>query len=483
MKIALHQGAYQARSPIANAQVAINIYPENNPQDAPFPVTHYPAPGLSVLSDYSAAFPGTYCRGIYACSNGAIIAVFGTYVISWAGPDPSVPVIIGSLSSNSGNPVSMCDNGADLVIVDGSPNGYIAPLASINTPGSLVPIVDSAFYGSTRVDYIDTFMVFNQPGTGNFYTTTSGTVLPFDATYAAAKEGWNDQLVCACCLHDNIWLLGNTTTEIWYNAGGTTFPFARMPNSILQQGCVARYSPVIADNALYWLSQDRWGRNMCMRGEGYMAKRVSTFAVEDEWSLYPNLYDAIGMSYQLGGHENICWFFPSGNAFWVYDASTQMWHKRTFNGIAGGAWLPYCMAGWSAIANVGYPNAVLVGDRTAPRILQLARQNYTDENVPITRQRSWAHNQEDGQRLAHTRFSASFAGAQLSPDTLALDWSDDAGQTYGTPVNQTINNQTNGQYQWRRLGYARDRVYRLTWQGAGECALNGAYIDVIPQGT
>jgi hypothetical protein len=50
-------------------------------------------------------------------------------------------------------------------------------------------------------------------------------------------------------------------------------------------------------------------------------------------------------------------------------------------------------------------------------------------------------------------------------------------------VAQTINNQNDGQYQWRRLGYARDRVYRLTWSGQGECALNGAYIDIIPHGT
>ena len=74
-------------------------------------------------------------------------------------------------------------------------------------------------------------------------------------------------------------------------------------------------------------------------------------------------------------------------------------------------------------------------------------------------------------------------GAAMSPDEVNLSWSDDGGQTYGNPVPQTTNNQTNGQYQWRRLGYARDRVYRLQWSGAGECALNGAWIDMIPADT
>jgi hypothetical protein len=464
-----------ARSPIANAQVCINLYGENNPQDAPFPVTHYPAPGLSVLSDYTGTISG-YCRGLYNTSSGAVIAVIGETVINWLGPSVA-PVTLGTLGVNSGNPVSMCDNGATLVIVDGSQYGYQVPLNNLTSSGWQA-ITDPAFFGSPRVDYIDTFMIFTQPGTGNMYTTNSGIVTPFDPTYAVAKEGWNDLLVTAVCLHDNIWLLGNTTTEIWFNAGGAAFPFARMPNSVLQQGCAATYSVVVADNAVYWLSQDRWGRNMCMRGEGYNARRVSNFAVEDEWSLYPTLADAVAMSYQLGGHENICWYFPSGNAWWAYDASTQMWHKRTYNGLTQ-PWLPYCMAGWGSVALVTEANAVIAGDRSGPRILQVARQNYTDDNVPITRQRSWMHEQQDGQRIHHARFSCSM----YAPDTVSLDWSDDAGQTYGTPVDQTIDNQTNGQFQWRRLGYARDRVYRLTWSGAGECPLNGAYIDVIPQGT
>lgn len=480
-KIALHQGAYLARSPIANAQVCFNLYPETNPQDAPFPVTHYPAPGLAVLSDFTGLLSGSG-RGLYQASDGSVIAVIGTNVIRWygAGNTAASYALLGNTPTDTGQPVSICDNGAQIVLVDGSTWGGIITMPA--GAGGMSAISDPAFYGSDRVDYIDTFMIFNQPGTGNFYTTTSGRVLPFDATYAAAKEGWNDKLVCACCLHDNIWLLGNTTAEIWYNAGGTTFPFARMPNSILQQGCVATYSPVIADNALYWLSQDRYGRSMMMRGEGYMARRVSTFAVEDAWARYQATADCVGMAYQLGGHEVVGWYFPTGGAWWGYDASTQMWHQRTYDGLTQ-PWLAYCTTGWGAVAYQGDPSATLAGDRTGPRILQIDFNTYLDAGQPITRQRSWTHLQQDGNRLYHTRFSADLMATFMTPDTISLDWSDDAGQTYGAPVNQTINNQSNGQYQWRRLGYARDRVYRLTWQGTGECSLNGAYVDVIPHGT
>lgn len=481
MKLPLHPGSYLARSPIANAQVCINLYAEPNPPDAPFPVTHYPAPGLSLANDYAGIY-SDHIRGIYFASSGAVILVFGTEVVSWGGGQPDT--LLGYLVSNTGVPVSMSDNGTTIVIVDGSVNGYMVPIDATSTPGSLQLIDDPAFYGANRVDFIDTFLIFNQPNTNNFYTTTSNVVTPFDPTYFAAKEGWNDRLVTLAALHDNIWLFGQATTEIWFNAGGTAFPFARMPNSVLQQGCVATYSVVIADNAVYWLSQDRWGRNMMMRGEGYAAKRVSTFAVEDAWRKYPTIADAVAMAYQIGGHETIGIFFPSGQAWWAYDAATQLWHERTFGGLTT-PWLPYCMAGWGPLQYPYTPdvNQVLVGARNGPQLYLLGEDAYTDNGVPIVRQRSWAHQQQDGQRISYARFAAQVSGSAMSPDTIALDWSDDAGQTFGTPVNQTINNQTNGQYLWRRLGYGRDRVYRMTWSGVGEFALNGAYSDGIPQGT
>ena len=482
-RLALQQGAYEARSPIANAQRCINLIPENNPPDAPFPITHYPAPGLALEFDFSSV-PGATggVRGIYTLSSGAICLVIGTAVISYAwNGSAMVAILLGQLASNSGHPVSMVDNGTTMVIVDGSPNGYTKAVSDMLIPGGLTPIVDDAFYGANRVDFIDTFMIFNWPGTPTFYTTTSNVVLPFDATYFAAKEGWNDYLASIAALHDNIWLFGNVTTEIWFNAGGAAFPFARMPNSVLQQGCAAAYSVVIADNAVYWLSQDRWGRNMVMRGEGYAAKRVSTFAVEHEWSTYSAINDCVAMAYQLGGHEMIGFWFPTGNAWWAYDATTQLWYKRTY-GNTSTAWLPSCTAGWGT-GPFGASNAVLAGDRTGPRLLRIDPNTYTDNGVPIIRERSWMHIQNDGKRVAHTRFSANMLGTTLNPDTVNLSWSDDGGQTYGASVPQTINNQSNGQYQWRRLGYARDRVYQLQWQGVGECALNGAWIDVIPADT
>lgn len=66
---------------------------------------------------------------------------------------------------------------------------------------------------------------------------------------------------------------------------------------------------------------------------------------------------------------------------------------------------------------------------------------------------------------------------------ISLEWSDDRGHSFGNPVTQPMG--ATGQYKkslaWHRLGYARDRVWRLTWSCPSATALQGAWIEVAPE--
>jgi hypothetical protein len=474
VKVPLSQGSYEARGPIASAERCWNLYPEPNPKDSPFPLTHYNTPGLQLVADWSATIPG-YVRGLYWASNDTLWAVIGT-AVGWIGGGWTWNHV-GDLPFVSNTPISMSDNGLTLFMVDGSPlGGWTVDLTSL----VFAPCTDPAFYGANRVDFIDTFFIFNNPGTPQFYISNSLDIT-FNPLYFADKEGYNDLLVSLAALHDNIWLFGATTTEIWFNSGAPDFPFQRQYNSILQQGCVAPYSVVVADNAVFWLSQDRHGRNMLMRGEGYAAKRVSNFAVEDAWAKYQFVNDCIGLCYQEGGHEFIVLQFPYADETWVYDASTGMWHQRVYS--PGGVdrwWLPYCLSYWN---NGGLVNAMVAGSSVDAKLYLLTRTATTDDGVPIKRVRAWPHVMNDQKRLVHSQFAAALQPGALNPDGVSLRWSDDGGQTFGTPLMQTTNNASNGQYSWRRLGMARDRVYELSWTAAGETALNGAWLEAEPAET
>ena len=63
---------------------------------------------------------------------------------------------------------------------------------------------------------------------------------------------------------------------------------------------------------------------------------------------------------------------------------------------------------------------------------------------------------------------------------VSLRWSDNRGVSFGNAVQQTLGQ--SGEYlttpSWNRLGFARDRVFELSWTANAATALNGAYIDV-----
>lgn len=138
LKAILTQGAYTARSLIAEAQRCINLYPELNPQDAPFPTTHYPTPGLSLWSSAPPNVRGE-ARGMYFATNGVLYTVVGPnlYSVNRAG----VWSFVGTLNTTFG-PVQMSDNGNILLVVDG-PSQLQARLSPVTT---IQPVSSNAGY-------------------------------------------------------------------------------------------------------------------------------------------------------------------------------------------------------------------------------------------------------------------------------------------------------------------------------------------------
>src|SRR5258708_4584584 len=124
-RLALIGGAYAARSVIANCQRAINYFPEPNSKDSPVPVTHYQRPGLKPLVSPGAPAAG---RGLYRATNGNGYCVIGQNVYSisstWS------LTLLGQVTTGRNNICSFSDNGQQILLVDGSPNGWTLNIAT-----------------------------------------------------------------------------------------------------------------------------------------------------------------------------------------------------------------------------------------------------------------------------------------------------------------------------------------------------------------
>ena len=174
MDIPLTSGAYSAQGLIANAQRSINVYPEKNPADTTpaKPVTHYPRPGLTLLG---APPVPAQARGLYATTNGLPLAVVGQNVY-FIDQEFKFNLLGTLIQAGATNPVRMSDNGKTAVLVDGSSNGYQITI-NPGPPNAFLQIGDPNFLGANWVDFLDGFLVFNQPNTRFFYATLANQVV------------------------------------------------------------------------------------------------------------------------------------------------------------------------------------------------------------------------------------------------------------------------------------------------------------------
>lgn len=401
-RIALVGGAYQSRSVIASAQRSLNLYGEPMPQNQgeAAPVAHYPTPGLTVLG----TLPQSGVRGIKQATTGGIYAVAGNgvYLVdptAWTG------TLLGNISGLRPYPVSMQDNGNTLVIVDGTAGGWTVDLPS----HAFAAISDPAFYGADRVDYLDTYLLFNKPNTPQFYSSDS-LATTFDSLWFANKESYSDLLVSLAVAKREIWLIGERTTEVWYNSGASDFPFEQIQGTFVDHGCRAKYSVAVYDDAVYWLSYDRAGQGIVLHGAGYTVQRVSTFAIEQELTTYPTISDAIGFVYSLGGHAVYVLTFPTADHTWCYDLTTQQWHEW--------CWIDNNGAEHRHRANCCYPcnGTVVVGDWQNGNLYALDGAVYTDNGQPIKRQRAFPHITQEFSRVFYREFLADLETGNAVPE-------------------------------------------------------------------
>jgi hypothetical protein len=140
-----------------------------------------------------------------------------------------------------------------------------------------------------------------------------------------------DNFVSMICDHREAWFFSGKKSTGYYNAGAGFPPYIPIQGAFAEFGAVAMSATVQADNTVCWIGADERGASVAYRLNGYSNQRISTHAVEQAWQRYATVADARAYSYQEDGHTFWVIYFPTANATWVYDFSTQFWHQR-------GAW-------------------------------------------------------------------------------------------------------------------------------------------------
>jgi hypothetical protein len=458
--------SYVAPSIYQDDQECINYYPEIDPMKPPGSrgvVALYPTPGLVEKYQLNA----TEVRGMRSLSGGQyMLVVCGNKV--WQITVAGGAVQIGTLTTSTG-PVDITDNqittqGLAAYIVDGVNRYYW--YATSNTFATL-PSSDGPWQGADSCDTVDNYIVYNQPGTQNWAATDLDSVFSTSAYYGS-KDGAPDDLVTLIVDRRQVFLLGEVTSEVWVDVGSqiaglTTFPFQRIAGTSTQYGCAAKNTVARFGENFMFVSRSTLGQNVIGSIQGYSFVRVSTHAVEQS-IIDVDVSDAVAYSYKLEGHEFYVVTFPKADLTWVYDNTTQVWHKWL-------SWDANAAKYYRHRSNCGcwFNNYFYVGDFENGKIYTLNNDVYTDNGNPIRRLRRAPHLTTDLQRQFFEELQIQFqpgvglqTGQGDNPQAM-LRWSNDGGSTWSNEHWVSIGK--TGQYQnramWRRLGWSRDRIFEV----------------------
>lgn len=462
--------SYVARSVNAADSVMINLFPELVPEAGKQPAFLQRCPGLSLkVTVGTGPIRGLWEHGVYvyAVSGNTFYRITNAWVVTALG------VVSGT------GPVSMADNGTQIFIA-ANPAGYIYNTAT----GVFAQILDPDFPGASVVDYLDGYFVFIEPNSQRLWVTALLDGTSVDPLDFASAEGDPDNIISMIVDHRQVWLFGNTTTEVWYNAGLSDFPLVRVQGAFNELGCAARYSVAKMNNQVYWLGKDFRGQGIVYAANGYQGQRVSTHAVEWAIQQYSDMSGATAYTYQQDGHSFYVLNFPAANTTWVYDVTTGAWHER--REWVNGAWARH-----RGDCQVFYNGEVLVGDYENGNIYAFDLDVYADNGAVQRWMRSWRALPTGENTLNRTaqhtlqldcETGVGIVTGQGSDPEVMLRWSDDGGHTWSNEHWRKMGKIGEYGYRtiWRRLGMTmklRDRVYEISGTDPVKLAIMGAELQ------
>lgn len=465
--------AYTSLSVNADAQSCVNLYAEamESGTGKASPVL-YLTPGLSLFT----TLPGGAIRGMFV-GEGRLFVVAGATLYEVAA---DTTYLLRGNVDNDARLVQMFSNGNQLAIVSnqkmwidlGPPGVPEQPVYSGTTDGVTArqgSMLDGYFLAVDALDEEDWTSVrrFRHSGLQNGES--------WDGLDFASKEGQPDQLNAMLADHEDLWLFGSGSTEVWrnnYSAAPESFPWERDPGAFIHYGIVGEFSHCKLGNGVAWLSGDPRGHCVAVHTQGYQPQRVSTHAIENEWATYPTVLDAESFSYTENGHHFWVINFHQGDRTWVYDATTKLWHRR-------GWWDGTSVRRHRARCHGYVFGKHLVGDWENGRIYEMSSDIYSDAGTAIHWERACPHNADEDKRIFHSRMELDMEKATGSNFNVQLEWSNDAGHTWQPAVNAATG--AAGAHKtrvvWRRLGSARDRVYRFSGTTTNKIALIDAYLQ------
>lgn len=460
--------SYQHPSPALSSKRLMNLFAEQEPADARVAAALVPTSGLTLDTVFGPLPPGPILAmnsdepgRLYVASGSEFYRLSATEAGSTRDDLGSIGVPDTDVLVDYARFVTIAV-GPTACVVCVPPRAY-----TCDHNGALNQITGD-FPGSATVSYLDGYFIFTAYGdTAQFFI--SGLLDPsaFDALDFAFSDALPNVIRGSIAFRGDIWLMGDSGVEVWYDSGDQDFPFRRQSGGVIQVGVAAPKSVARGDDSLLWVGRD----SIVYQTSGYHALRISDHALETIIQANSPYSAKNGMVHTQAGHT--FYSFEIANRTFAYDFVTKVWGERSSTENGNGPWLP--------LAGGFIGERYLLGDSTGPNLYTLDPTSGLENGVAVIRQAVLPPLWGGTSRAFCNRLEVEMeVGSASSPGDVLLEWSDDGGITW--TGSRTMNTGALGQTRKRvyttRLGSFHQRVFRLTCHG--RTTMYGVDCDITP---
>ncbi len=404
------------KSGFGSEQRLLNGYPEALGQAAKSALPIYAVPGTSRFDAGTTGLNGP-CRGLLYVYGKGLYVIAGTSAALFddngnatavSGTIPGSSLVIMAANQQTNPQIGIVADGIYYVL-DTSANAISQPsIASLPSPNS--------------VTFLDGYLVFSIPD-GRIFHTALNDALTVNALSYATASSRADGLRRIVTHRGALIALGETSLEIWEDAGTAPFAFARIRADI-DTGCIAEHTVATVADALMWVDQNGMVRQLTASEP----VRVSTHALERAISnlTWDERRALRGVYTHFNGHD----FYAITSAYWTweFDLATGLWHERQSGGLTN----------WFAQGFESFNGKVVIGSSQDASLHVLDGTAQTESGNPYLFLAQSAPLHAFPKGLIVDQFDVDIIPgvgnnsgiADAANPQLMLDWSDDGGQNW-----------------------------------------------------
>src|SRR5262249_32362112 len=160
--------------------------------------------------------------------------------------------------------ITMNGVGTNQAFVGSGQNGYI-----LNATTNAFTVIGGLIGKTQQVGMLDGFFIAFDPTTRRMYLSNNAAGLTWDPPHfpqrSAAADSWRAMIV----VPPDVWLIGQRSGDVWYDAGNFPFPLAPRQGLTYKYGIIAPHSLAAIGSSVFWISQNELGAGIVVRTVGY----------------------------------------------------------------------------------------------------------------------------------------------------------------------------------------------------------------------